>query len=114
MLVSGAQLERYGPLFETFAVTAAHGAETAPEVWAEVEEARKHDPRRELFGLKLMGLLLVGMAVAGAIGIPLDLHPDIILGAGALLGMVFAGIWAARGGASNALFCDRNAYLEFL
>jgi hypothetical protein len=94
-----AQLDHYAPLFAAVAVAAAQSAESAPEVWAEVELARLKDPRRPFFRAKLVGFVFLGVVIAEAIGIPLQLDFELMLGAGALLGMIFAIVWAARGGA---------------
>lgn len=93
------QLAAYAPLFEAFATAAAHGAETAPETWGEVEERRRADPRRSLFGFKMLAWTLLGVAIAAAVGTPLNLNLDLTLIVGVLLGLVLAMIWAMRGGA---------------
>lgn len=94
-----AEIERYAPLFEAFATTAAHGAETAPEVWDEVERARDDDPRRQGFRAKIAASIVGGVAIALAIGIPLHVDFEITLAGGAVLGIVIALVWAMRGGA---------------
>ncbi len=93
------EVERYQAMFDEFATTAAHGAETAPETWSEVERARKNDPRRQLFGMKIIGLLLLGLGAAFAIGIPLNLDVNLTLGIGVLLGLVLATVFGLRGAA---------------